>query len=420
MNTTGLTEIECLKKELAETRQALATANYNLEQRIAERTHQLSESEKRFRLLADTIPQLAWITLADGKCEYVNKQWTDYTGQSQEQAAGDGWTAIVYSDDVERTVEVWNDAVTRGSSYEIEYRFLGKDGNYRWFLGRATPLRDEDGQIIRWFGTCTDIHDQKIAREQAQRTLEIQKELDNLKNLFMSVTGHELRTPLTSIRGYAQLLERNLSRLDDEIRSKLSRAVSSIVQQSGRMNEMITQLMDFSRLQNQQFELTYSLPSNLVEFIERIVERHRLTTTIQHNLLFETSAQSIVLSFDPPRLEQVFDNLITNAIKYSPPETNIYVSIVPADGEVTVCVRDEGSGIPLEDQPRIFDRFYRARSTRTTKVEGLGLGLYISHEIVVAHGGQMWLESTPGVGSTFCLKLPLNSNPAQTGTVSFG
>jgi PAS domain S-box-containing protein len=400
MNISDLTEVELLKKELIQMQR-------DLEERVAERTRQLSESEQRFRLLADTIPQLAWITFADGKNEYVNTRWSEYTGQTPEQAAGDGWLAVVHPEDVERAARVWNEAVAAGNSYEIEYRFLGKEGNYRWFLGRAAPLRAENEQITRWFGTCTDIHDHKIANEQARQTLEIQKELDNLKNLFMSVTGHELRTPLTAIRGYAQLLERNLAKLDDEMRQKLSRAVASIVQQSGRMNDMITQLMDFSRLQNQQFELNYSLPSNLVEFVERIVERHRLTTATHHNLHFETNESNILVSFDPPRLEQVLDNLITNAIKYSPAETNIHVSMAHQSDGATVCVRDEGVGVPLEDQPHIFDRFYRARTTRITKVEGLGLGLYISYEIVLAHGGQMWLESTPGVGSTFCLKLPL-------------
>lgn len=261
---------------------------------------------------------------------------------------------------------------------------------------------------------------------EAQEAVLVQKELDYFKNLFLSTATHELRTPLTSVKGYAQLLERALKKLRDAettpdplaFRKDLDRHVRSIemvVWQVERMNRLIGELLDFSRLDNDKFELNLTRQVNLSEVINRVVEQ--LTTAGESSPVTVTLPETPVLGFwDESRLEQVLINLISNAFKYSPEKSPVTIGLdqrfVPHthEAEAVVWVRDSGIGIEEEHQANIFDRFYRVRSGSTTRIDGLGLGLYISHEIVSHHGGRMWLESQPGKGSTFYFALPLRES----------
>jgi signal transduction histidine kinase/CHASE3 domain sensor protein len=257
--------------------------------------------------------------------------------------------------------------------------------------------------------------------QESRKALDTQKELDYLKDLFMSVASHELRNPLTSIKGYAQMMQRTL---DTQLRAapdqqerrrgqdKLSRPVESIIRQSNRMNDLIQQLLDFSRIQNRQLELRYTDGVDLVELVERVVEQHRLNNP-KRILIRQLHMKTITVTCDEARLEQVLDNLINNALKYSPPASAVTVGIehgpdgeFASEDEVVIWVKDEGFGISEEHQDHIFDRFYRERTDQNLRVEGLGLGLYISNEIIMRHQGRMWLESRLGEGSTFYFAIP--------------
>ncbi|HEX2914926.1 MAG TPA: ATP-binding protein [Chloroflexia bacterium] len=255
-----------------------------------------------------------------------------------------------------------------------------------------------------------------------QKALETQKELDYLKDLFVSVAGHELKTPLTSIKGYSQILQRllaNPGKAGEESQDqplefeRIRRYVNNIVHQTNRMDDLIRQLLDFSRIQNHQLELHYNQEVDLVALLKRVMEQYRLNTDT-HQFRLQCSEPRILISCDETRLEQVLDNLISNGIKYSLPATTITVGakLAPPDqpdspGEVIIWIQDEGFGISIENQAHIFDRFYRVRDRDTSRIDGLGLGLYISYEIVRQHGGRMWVESEQGKGSTFYLALPV-------------
>jgi len=258
--------------------------------------------------------------------------------------------------------------------------------------------------------------------QEAQQAIAAQKEVDYLKDLFVSVAGHELRTPLTSIRGYAQILERSLNQMAEiesnpelakKAQKKVQRYLENIVHQTDQMNRLISQLMDFSRLQNAQFDLIYQNKVNLNELVMRVVEQQRVT---HPNYIFLTQLGLEIVNgcWDATRIEQVLNNLIGNAVKYSPAGSPVVVALEsqatnPQADEVVIWVKDQGQGINQEEQQHVFDRFYRARSTKQKSIEGLGLGLYICHEIVQKHGGRMWLESQPNVGSTFYFSLPLKN-----------
>ncbi|HEY0008984.1 MAG TPA: PAS domain-containing protein, partial [Tepidisphaeraceae bacterium] len=167
-----------------------------------------SGSIEGLSLLADTMPQIVWITRVDGFHEFYNRRWWDYTGLTPDQAAGAGWISALHPDDVDRAAASWRAALASGELYEIEYRLRrASDGEYRWFLGRALPYRDAGNQIVRWFGTCTDIHDRKVAEQALSEAKAELEKVSKSKDEFLSVLSHELRTPLSAILGWVQLLE---------------------------------------------------------------------------------------------------------------------------------------------------------------------------------------------------------------------
>lgn len=361
----------------------------------------LQESESRHRFLAEAVPQLVWATQPNGETDYFNERWYSYTAQTKEQASGQGWLKVVHPDDLAQTVEAWNKAVQTGEPYQTEYRLRRFDGVYRWFLARGLPFKNEQDQVTNWYGTSTDIDDQK--------------QLDNLKDLFVSIASHELRTPLTLVNGYAQALRRNVAKQRDsktdpanleKFLDKSLRSVSNIIEQADQIDDLIRQLLDFSRVQNGKLELDYSQDVNLIELVQRVVEQQSQITQ-DHTLKLQVSQSSVIGTFDKGRIKQVLNNLISNAVKYSPANTDVLVGVEQQAETVLVWVRDHGYGINFADQNHIFDSFYRVRTRQNRRVEGLGLGLYITHDIVVQHGGRIWLESKPGEGSTFYIILPL-------------
>ncbi len=234
----------------------------------------------------------------------------------------------------------------------------------------------------------------------------------------MSLTTHELRTPLTAILGNAQILLRSLKKQATQLSDKDSQRgqfeqwvgnLDRIVYQTNKMNTMIGEMVDVTRLRGKVFELHTTEGVDIVELVRRVIEQQTLADGDKHPIEFTTSTDAAIGTVDATRVEQVLNNLVNNALKYSPAGKPVSVSLTYATDTtdlVIIVVRDEGYGIGEEEQKHIFDRFYRASSRK--KADGLGLGLYIAHEIVTQQGGHMWLESTPNVGTTFYFTLPLS------------
>ena len=293
---------------------------------------------------------------------------------------------------------------------------------------------EDEGVLVQLAQLAAVAIDNARLYEETRRTVEAQKELDRLRDQFLSIASHELRTPLTSIKGFAQILQRNLNRTQQAEASdgiieplsqtsltlsleRQSRILGSIVHQSNRLIGLIEEMLDISHIQSGQLRLKYSNQVNIVELVQRIVIQQQ-DVNINRQIAFGM-AQSVILGrIDEARIEQVVNNLIINALKYSAAETPIIVGVgyelPPASqnragpGTVRVWVRDGGWGIAPEQQSHIFEQYYRVRNPDDLTTEGLGLGLYISQEIVTRHGGQLWVESTPGEGSTFSFTLPLD------------
>ncbi|WP_207423918.1 PAS domain-containing sensor histidine kinase [Desertivirga brevis] len=358
---------------------------------IEENELKLKESQQKLEELADSMPQIVWTARPDGYLDYYNQQWYDYTGFSRDSFGDESWAPVLHPEDLDRVVETWYKCVQTGTEYEIEYRFVDrfKKGEYRWFLGRAVPIRNEHGEILRWIGTNTDINEFKI----------LQKQKDN----FLGIASHELKTPVTSIKAYTQVLEAMLRTDGDEKKASL---VNKMDVQLNKLTSLIGDLLDVTKIQTGRMQFndaSFDFNALITEIIEE------LQRTTRHELVAKLEFEGKVFA-DRDRIGQVITNLISNAIKYSP-EANKVIIYSRSDGEaVRLCVQDFGIGIPANKRDRVFEQFYRVSGTKEHTFPGLGLGLYISSEIVKREGGEIWVSSTEGKGSTFCFSLPQDIN----------
>ncbi len=366
------------------------------EQRTLDKT--IKESEKRFRLLANSMPQHIWTANADGNLNYFNQSVFDYSGLSLEQINKLGWMQIVHPDDREENIKQWTKSVTTGKDFLFEHRFKKYNGEYRWQLSRALPQRDAEGNITMWVGSSTDIQNLK---EEEQR-----------KSDFIKMVSHELKTPVTSIKGYVQLL---LTILEEEGKTDLSgmplkTSLGRIDKQVVRLTRLITEMLDLSRLEVGKLDLkheTFRLNDLVTESVQDIMH-----TSAAHKIEIQHDFNGNVYG-DKDRIQQVVINFINNAIKYSPDNNNIQVKVFsPDENHIAVSVKDYGIGINKKDHQKIFERFYRAEGNNENSFSGFGIGLFIANEIIQRHKGQIKVESEEGQGSVFTFILSLATEEA--------
>lgn len=342
----------------------------------------LSESEHRFRTLAEALPQLIWTARPDGNLEYFNQRWYEFTGLTVEQSQGEGWSRLLYPDDRERTLTAWHQAVNTGKRYETEYRLYGANGHYRWFLARGVPIYDESGKLVQWFGSCTDIENQK----QAERELE----------QFAIIASHDLQEPLRKILIFGDMLSPMVASEGEDYLRRMQRAAS-------RMQHLITDLLTLSRINQKGKEL------------QRIDLNHAVSEALDHLQvsLDETDAHVSVTRLgqaygDYRQIQQLLQNLLSNAIKYrhpdKPPVIKIYGQPSRDGLYYQLTVEDEGIGIKEAYFGRIFEPFERLHGL--DRYPGTGMGLAICKEILKRHKGTISVKSKPNQGSQFTISLP--------------
>ncbi len=372
----------------------------------------LRESESRFRQLADTVPQMVWVTRPDGFHEYYNRRWYEFTGVPEGSTDGEGWNKVFHPDDQEQAWGRWRHSLATGEPYEIEYRLRHHSGEYRWTLGRALPIRDGRGEIERWFGTCTDIDDMKRLVEEREQLLESEhaarteaEHASRLKDEFLATLSHELRTPLTSILGWARML-----RGGGLAGEAAEHALEVIERNAQAQNKLIGDILDVSRIITGQLRLDVR-PVDLSAIVTSAVEAARPAAEargvrLQAVLLASSAAEQI--SGDADRLQQVVWNLLSNAIKFTSKGGRVQVRLACVDSHVEIVVADSGQGISAEFLPHVFDRFRQADGSTTRRHSGLGLGLAIARQLVELHGGTVHVASAgEGQGATFTVALPL-------------
>lgn len=401
----------------------------------------LRASEQEFRTLAESMPQIVWATRADGWNIYFNQRWMDYTGLTLEQSYGHGWNTPFHPEDKQRAWEAWQRATQHNETYSVECRLRRADGAYRWWLIRGLPVRNPSGEILKWFGTCTDIDDIKRSekkQEELQAQLLQSQKLESIGTLAGGV-AHEINNPTMAIMNYAQLI---VDQLGPD--GPVTEYAIEIGKETQRVATIVKNLLSFAR----QDEGTHKSPAGLCDIVEdtlsliRAVMRHDQIT-----LKVNVPAGLPKILCRSQQIRQVIMNLLTNArdaLNQKYPGYNddkvIVVSAeypksevgnrksegfergseetIPTHGIpdsdtprsdfrvplwIRLTVEDHGTGIPQDLRERIFNPFFSTKPRH----KGTGLGLSISHGIVRDHGGTLSVESEVGQWTRFHVDLPV-------------
>jgi two-component system phosphate regulon sensor histidine kinase PhoR len=379
-------ELQVRNYQLEEAQAATEKLNNSLEATVRQRTHDLVISREHFKLLTNNIVQMTWTNLPTGEFTSYNQRWYDYTGLTLDDDHEVVWEMVVHPDDLEKTLVLYNKSLLTGELFEIENRYKRYDGVYRWHLNRSKPLKNDAGDIIFWVGTATDIEDQKQEMER--------------KDEFIGIASHELKTPLTSLKGYLQLIDGyKKEELPPIVKQYVAKAGTSI----NRLQNLINDLLDVSKIKAGRLE--YAVGSvNISDLLNQCIENARhINPAYIFNIKLDNE---YIVKGNQERLEQVLMNLINNAVKYSPVNKTVTITSQQVGNYVRVEVIDSGIGLSPDQKDKIFDRFYRVED-KLNMTSGLGMGLYISKEIINNHNGIIGVESEIGHGSTFYFELPL-------------
>lgn len=398
----------------------------------------LKESEERFRIMADAVPQSIWITDATGNTEFLNKHWLDYCGEPYTATtAADIGIRHLHPEDAPKVMKVFGRAMQTGEPWEIEQRNRSKEGEYRWFLNRASPYRDPvSGAIVKWIGVGVDIHDRKLAEEALRRSeealekkvrertrelgtsnQELQRSNKNLED-FAYAASHDLKEPIRKIHFFA-------NRLKESLEERMSAAEKTYFERmevaARRMNTLIDDLLMYSEVSHKAVAIE---TVNLNELAEQVL--NELDLEIEQQGASINVGALCAVPGARRQLQQVLHNLITNSLKYRKPGVPPVITItsktvlgsktgqnLPAVyNDMDFCllsVTDNGIGFAQEDAARIFNVFTRLHGNAEYK--GTGVGLSIVRKVVDNHGGYIWAEGWPDEGARFNLLLPLASVP---------
>lgn len=355
----------------------------------------LRESEDRFRTLADNISQLAWMADPTGWIFWYNRRWYDYTGTTFKDMEGWGWRSVHHPDYVDRVVQKVQHAWDTGEVWEDAFPLRRHDGEYRWFLSRAMPICNAGGDVIRWFGTNTDITDQRAAEEALRQA-------NDRKNEFLAMLAHELRNPLGPIGNGLELL----ARLEGAKRDQ----VAVVRDQFSQLVRLVDDLLDVSRVMCGKIEIRKA-PADLTAIARRALDAARAQTDARNQTLLAALPEEPVWTMaDAVRLAQVLGNLLSNASKYSDHGAHIELSLACAGDDAVFRVRDDGVGIEPDLLPEVFGLFTQAERSIDRSQGGLGVGLTIVKQLVELHGGRVSAESVGlAGGATFTIVLPIET-----------
>ena len=371
----------------------------------------LQESESRFRTLAEAIPQLSWTCCADGKCDYLSQQWLDYTGAPLDKQLGFGWLEYIHSEDRERSFNAWKNAFEQEKNYDLEFRILGKDGAYRWFKTRGIPVRNKEGKIVKWFGTCTDIEDIVKARQVLaqnreeleslvkQRTAQLEETTAQLNDFCYSI-AHDLRAPLRAQNAYAKVLLEDYGASLGEMGQGYANRIIVAAEKLDRLVQDLLSHVSLSRgdLPLDQVDLATVITQVRADFSEQIHKVYAKVTV--------SGIAGIVWAHEPS-LNLIVANLMSNALKYCKPgvpPTIIIRTESRSNHRLRLWIEDAGIGIKPEYHERIFGVFQRLHTSDV--YPGTGIGLALVRKGLERMGGEVGVESEPGKGSRFWIDLP--------------
>lgn len=368
----------------------------------------LQDSLENFSALANNIPQLAWMARADGHIFWYNKQWYDYTGTTLEEMQGWGWQKIHHPDYVKRITEKWQHSLETGTPFDDVFPLRGKDGKYHWFLTRVTPVRDEQGKLVRWFGTNTDITERKrdedalvASRNEAETARQTAVEESRRAELYMDIMGHDINNLNQVTLGYLEMIKDD-SNLTDDQREMIMDALNA----SRGSTSIIDNVRKIQRISEEKGALQpEDINDMILECIRSAPKQNGRKITLNY-----TPRKGLII-MGTALMREVFCNLINNAVKHSPGDVVVDIRVdedMRGDKKFyEVSVADNGPGIPDDVKSRLFNRFQRGQ----TKTHGKGLGLFIAKSLLEQAGGDVKVEDrVPGdysKGAKFIVSLPV-------------
>jgi PAS domain S-box-containing protein len=360
--------------------------------------------------MLEVIPAIAFTAQPDGGSVWVNRRWVEYSGLSVEETSGSGWQSAIHPDDLSEHAAKWQQSMRSGEPFESEARHRNAKGEYRWFLVRAAPLRDEQDKILKWYGILTDIEDRKRAEQERERLRQLEADLAHMNRVSMmgelaASLAHEIKQPIAAAALGAEACTNWLRRDAPDV-TQASRAASAIVAAMMRAGGIIDRVNSLYRRGKPEREL--------VDLNEIVREMSVLLGDTANR-----SAVSIRIDLDPElppttadrvQLQQVLMNLMLNGIEAMQGTCGelTVASKSTEDGQLLISVSDTGIGLSIDEAERIFKPFY------TTKAQGTGMGLSISRRIVESHGGRLWATAKADRGTIFQFTLPSKATAGRS------
>lgn len=370
----------------------------------------LAERDAWFKKIADHLPVMIWMAGPDAQCKYVNETWLAYTGRSLAQELGNGWKTLVHPDDLEECLQTLELSMATQQPFVQEFRYQRHDGQYRWLQQAGRVILSANQQPEGFVGSCTDIHDQhkhkdELEKQVQKRTAAMYQELqreqasNELKSKFVSMASHEFRLPLSIVLTSTSLIELIMGPERDERISKHLERIKLSVQ---HLTAILNDFLSIDKLEQGLTEILNDI-FDLEAFMQEVIES---VSFLQKNgqYIYLTYVGERMVQLDREKLRHILTNLLTNALKYSGEDRPVYISAENKRDRLIVSVQDQGIGIPPEEQPYLFHKFFRAKNAQ--QIQGTGLGLTIVKRCVDLLQGSISFVSEPGSGTSFTIELP--------------
>lgn len=352
----------------------------------------MAKSEEKFKQLANTLPQMVWTATDVGQLDWYNDVWFDYVGGDRTQAGNEIWSRAIHPEDLKSVILAWQEAINTKSIFRKDVRFKqGKSGEYRWHIWQGGPIINEIGEIEKWTGACTDIHDQRIAIDM----LELERDV---RERVVGALTHDLRTPLAAAKISAQLLTRKVP--SEEMLNRVANRISNSID---RADKMIQDILDASHIKAGEKVSLDIKPHELKEIMLSTVED---LVNIHGDRIIFKSNEEIHGYWDASALKRMTENLVNNAVKYGKELTPITLNLKKLKDSIVIAVHNEGTPITDIDQKAIFEPYKRTKEAKKGSQKGWGIGLTLVRGFAEAHGGQAIVRSSLLDGTTFSIIIP--------------
>lgn len=383
-------KVVALEFKHEEVNKYLCTATDIHEQKLL--LDKLEQKATELEQITEAIPQLVWTTDAAGRHIYFNKRWYEFTGLTFSESINDGWLNSLHPHDADRTIKAWKHSLKTGNPYYIEYRFKREDGTYRWFIGQAVPLRNTEGEIIRWFGTCTDNHDQKIQRDELNekngKLFQINRYLDE----FVHAVAHDLRSPVAGLKLSFELL----NQVDEAKRDKIMNGCQTYVDRLDNTLKGLVQLIevqeDPARTHHEEIDIQQVIDETLKDLNEKL---EQAKATVKYERF-----QWRTVRYPKPYIYNIIRNIVRYALRFRNPDQPLAfkISSQQKKGYLRIRIQENGPGINLEKE---LKNLFKPFSHINKGSDRQGMGLAIVKHMVEKNGGKIEVKSNLGQGTCF-------------------